>query len=94
MAEIKIIGVRIIETAPIGANLLIVRIDTNQPGLYGYGCATFTQRHKAVAAAVMEYFPLHSDRQGCAQPAGCLAGASRLLLLARRSRLELRAVRR
>lgn len=57
MAEIKIIGVRIIETAPIGANLLIVRIDTNQPGLYGYGCATFTQRHKAVAAAVMEYFP-------------------------------------
>ena len=67
MAEIKIIGVRIIETTPIGANLLIVRIDTNQPGLYGYGCA---------------------------QPAGCLAGASRLLLLTRRSRLELRAVRR
>ncbi len=57
MAEIKISGVRIIETAPIGANLLIVRIDTNQPGLYGYGCATFTQRHKAVAAAVMEYLP-------------------------------------
>lgn len=57
MAEIKISGIRIIETAPIGANLLVVRVDTNQPGLYGYGCATFTQRHKAVAAAVMEYFP-------------------------------------
>lgn len=56
MSEIKITGVRAIETAPQpGSNLIVVRIDTNQPGLYGLGCATFTQRHKAVVTAIEEY---------------------------------------
>ncbi|NLG23872.1 MAG: starvation-sensing protein RspA [Clostridiales bacterium] len=53
---IRITSVRAIETAPQkGSNLVVVRIDTNQPGLYGYGCATFTQRHKAVVTAIEEY---------------------------------------
>lgn len=56
MSEIRITGVRAIETAPQpGCNLIVVRIDTNQPGLYGLGCATFTQRHKAVVTAVDTY---------------------------------------
>ena len=55
MSDIKITGVRAIETCPAGSNLIVVRIDTNQPGLYGYGCATFTQRHKAVVTAITEY---------------------------------------
>lgn len=56
MSDIKITGVRAIETAPqSGSNLIVVRIDTNQPGLYGLGCATYTQRHKAVITAVEEY---------------------------------------
>ena len=56
MSDIRITGVRAIETAPQpGCNLIVVRIDTNQPGLYGYGCATFTQRHKAVVTAIEEY---------------------------------------
>ena len=56
MSDIKITSVRAIETAPQrGCNLIVVRIDTNQPGLYGYGCATFTQRHKAVVTAIEEY---------------------------------------
>lgn len=56
MSDIKITGVRAIETAPQpGNNLVIVRVDTNQPGLYGYGCATYTQRHAAVVTAVNTY---------------------------------------
>lgn len=57
MSDIRITGVRAIETAPNGCNLIVVRIDTNQPGLYGLGCATFTQRHKAVVNAIEEYMP-------------------------------------
>ena len=55
MSEIKITKVTAIETAPMRSNLIVVRIDTNQPGLYGWGCATFTQRHKAVVTAIEEY---------------------------------------
>ena len=54
--EVKITGVRAIQTAPQpGSNLIVVRIDTNQPGLYGLGCATFTQRHAAVVTAIETY---------------------------------------
>ncbi|GAA2056921.1 D-galactonate dehydratase family protein [Catenulispora yoronensis] len=52
---VRITGVRTILTAPTGTTLVVVRIDTNQPGLYGLGCATFTQRAKAVATVVDEY---------------------------------------
>ena len=33
-----------IDTAPAGVRLVVVKILTDQDGLYGYGCATFTQR--------------------------------------------------
>ncbi|MEV0647421.1 enolase C-terminal domain-like protein [Phytomonospora sp. NPDC050363] len=49
---LRITGVRSITTAPGGIPLVVVRVDTNEPGLYGLGCATFTQRHTAVAAYV------------------------------------------
>jgi mannonate dehydratase len=42
-------------TAPEGTPLVVVRVDTSDPGLYGLGCATFTQRYAAVAAAVDEH---------------------------------------
>ncbi|MDI9498876.1 MAG: starvation-sensing protein RspA, partial [Bacillota bacterium] len=44
MSDIRITGVRAIATAPQGIALVVVRVDTNQPGLYGLGCATYTQR--------------------------------------------------
>ncbi|WP_020573121.1 enolase C-terminal domain-like protein [Actinopolymorpha alba] len=51
----RITGVRAILTAPENITLVVVRIDTSEPGLYGLGCATFTQRAQAVAEAVDSY---------------------------------------
>ena len=47
-----ITDVRVILTQPGSAGLAIVKVETSEPGLYGLGCATFTQRLHAVAAAV------------------------------------------
>jgi mannonate dehydratase len=51
----RITGVRVVLTAPEGVTLVVVRVDTNVAGLYGLGCATFTQRASAVASAVTDY---------------------------------------
>ncbi|MBB6670978.1 enolase C-terminal domain-like protein [Cohnella nanjingensis] len=55
MSDLTIRDVKTILTAPDGINLVVVKIETSEPGLYGLGCATFTQRYLAVAAAVDEY---------------------------------------
>jgi mannonate dehydratase len=52
MAAITIRDVKTILTAPAGIRLIVVKVETSEPGLYGLGCATFTQRHHAVAAAI------------------------------------------
>ena len=52
---VKITDVRVICTAPEGINLVVVRVDTNQPGLYGLGCATFAYRHLTVQHLVENY---------------------------------------
>jgi mannonate dehydratase len=51
----RIADISVIETAPAGVRLSVVKITTDQPGLYGYGCATFTQRADLVKPAVERY---------------------------------------
>jgi len=55
MAPITITRVRAITTAPGGSNLVIVKVETSEPGLYGLGCATFTQRAAVVVPAIDIY---------------------------------------
>jgi len=54
-APVKIKNVKAIATAPDGINLVVVKVETTEPGLYGLGCATFTQRAVAVVAAINGY---------------------------------------
>src|SRR4029078_12203872 len=42
-------------TAPANIRLVVVKVITSEPGLYGLGCATFTQRARAVETAVDKY---------------------------------------
>jgi mannonate dehydratase len=51
----KIKDVSVICTAPAGVRLNVVKVQTDQDGLYGYGCATFTQRAELVVDAVDRY---------------------------------------
>lgn len=47
--------IKVITTQPTGVRLVVVKILTDQDGLYGYGCATFTQRADLVVPAVEKY---------------------------------------
>ncbi len=51
-APLKITDVRTILTAPAGIRLVVVKVLTSEPGLYGLGCATFTQRARVVETAI------------------------------------------
>lgn len=42
----------LVQTAGAGTRFVIVKLLTSEPGLYGLGCATFTQRYRAVHAAI------------------------------------------
>lgn len=55
MAPVTIQRIRAVCTRPAGFNLVVVRVDTSEPGLYGLGCATYTYRYSAVADVVEHY---------------------------------------
>lgn len=47
--------IQVINTAPAGLRLVVVKVITDQAGLYGYGCGTYTQRADLVGPAVEKY---------------------------------------
>lgn len=53
--NVRIANVRAICTAPSGIRLVVVKVETTDHGLYGLGCATFTQRPLAVVSAIDDY---------------------------------------
>ncbi len=55
LQKVKIKKVKAIVTAPYGIELVIVKVETDQPGLHGIGCATFRQRAHAVVSAIDDY---------------------------------------
>jgi len=55
MSVVTIRDIYPICTAPEGIPLVIVKVETSEPGLYGIGCATYTQRWMTVADAVTNY---------------------------------------
>ncbi len=52
---VTITNIKAICTAPTGVNLVVVKVETSDDGLYGLGCATFAYRTKAVACVVEDY---------------------------------------
>jgi mannonate dehydratase len=52
---LKITDVKTFLTAPAGIRLVVVKVLTSEPELYGLGCATFTQRARVVETAVDKY---------------------------------------
>jgi mannonate dehydratase len=74
MAHPTIRNVRAILTSPprtklspgdggLQKRLIVVKVETTEPELYGLGCATFTQRHSAVRAIVDDFLaPLLAGR--------------------------------
>ncbi|OYP21356.1 mannonate dehydratase [Lachnotalea glycerini] len=55
MNTVTIRDIKVFVTAPHNINLVVVKVLTSEPELYGLGCATFTWRYKAVVTAIEEY---------------------------------------
>jgi mannonate dehydratase len=55
LPALKITDIKTILTAPARIRLVVVKVLTSEPGLYGLGCATFTQRARVVETAVEKY---------------------------------------
>src|SRR5690606_459203 len=62
LPPVKITNVKAIACAPHGIELIVVKVETSEPGLYGLGCATFRQRARPVISAVNDY--LHDFAKG------------------------------
>jgi mannonate dehydratase len=54
-APVKIRDIKTILTAPNRIRLVVVKVETSEPGLVGWGCATFTQRSLVVQTALNDY---------------------------------------
>jgi mannonate dehydratase len=54
-SPITIRNVEVFATQPEASRLLVVKVLTSEPGLYGLGCATFTQRFHAVVTTLEKH---------------------------------------
>src|SRR5947208_4230131 len=54
-SPIKIRDIKTILTSPNNIRLVIVKVETTETGLVGWGCATFTQRALVVQTALEQY---------------------------------------
>ena len=54
-APVKIRDIKTILTAPNRIRLVVVKVETTEPGLVGWGCATFTQRALVVQTALEQF---------------------------------------
>src|ERR1051326_670972 len=55
LPPLKITDLKVILTQPGGDQLVIVKLMTSEPGLYGLGCATHRERPLAVATLLEQY---------------------------------------
>lgn len=55
LPPLRITDVKTILTQPAGIRLVVVKVLTSEAGLYGLGCATFTQRARVVETAIDKY---------------------------------------
>ncbi|WP_339813069.1 enolase C-terminal domain-like protein [uncultured Imperialibacter sp.] len=55
LPPLTITNVKAISTCPHGIELIVVKVETSEPGLYGLGCATFRQRARPVISAINDY---------------------------------------
>ena len=55
MSDPKIRDIRTILTQPDNNALAVVKVETNEPGLYGLGCATYDRQPFTVKSAVDDY---------------------------------------
>jgi hypothetical protein len=53
--QLKIKDIKTVMTAPNRIRLVVVKVETSEPGLHGWGCATWTQRAYVVETAVEKY---------------------------------------
>ena len=88
---LKITDVKTILTAPAGIRLVVVKVMTSEPGLYGLGCATFTQRARVVETAIDKYLKPFLIGKDPRDHRGHLAIDLRQLLLAQRPGARQRA---
>ena len=65
MPPLKITDVKVILTQPASDHLVIVKVMTSEPGLYGVGCATHRERPLAVAAAIEQYLKPFVTGRNC-----------------------------
>jgi mannonate dehydratase len=54
--------IEVIKTAPAGHRLVIVKVHTSEPGLYGLGCASATLRVTSIEKAIEELAPFAIGR--------------------------------